>query len=80
MYVLTQRALDRPALVPQTQIAIFWRGGLFLILNCMSCLYILENDPLLEVSFANISSHFLGCLLAFFFFFNISFSLQNLSS
>ena len=68
MYVLTHTALESSILVPQTQIAIFWLGGLFLILNCMSCLYILENNSLLEVSFANIFSHFLGCLLAFFFF------------
>ena len=68
MYVLTHTALESSILVPQTQIAIFWLGGLFLILNCMHCLYILENNSLLEVSFANIFSHFLGCLLAFFFF------------
>ena len=33
-----------------------------LILNCMSSLYILDINPLLGVSFANISSHSRGCL------------------
>ena len=28
---------------------------IFLVLSCMSCLYILENDPLLVASVANIS-------------------------
>ena len=34
----------------------------FLILNCMSCLYILEINSLLVALFANISSHFIGFL------------------
>ena len=34
----------------------------FLILSCMSCLYILEINPLSVVSFAIIFSHFEGCL------------------
>ena len=33
----------------------------FLILNCMSCLYILEINPLSVVSFAIIFSHSEGC-------------------
>ena len=35
----------------------------FLILRCMSCLYILEINPLLLASSANIFSHSEGCLL-----------------
>ena len=34
----------------------------FLILSCMSCLYILEIDPVLGALLANIFSHFIGCL------------------
>ena len=34
----------------------------FLILSCMSCLYILEINTLLVSSFANIFSHSVGCL------------------
>ena len=35
----------------------------FLILSCMSCLYIFEINPLSVVSFAIIFSHSEGCLL-----------------
>ena len=35
---------------------------LLLLLSCMSCLYILEIDPLSVVSFAIIFSHSEGCL------------------
>ena len=35
----------------------------FLALNFMSCLYILEINPLSDVSFAIIFSHSEGCLL-----------------
>ena len=36
----------------------FWIGlFVFLILSCMSCLYVLEINPLSVASFANISSH-----------------------
>ena len=38
----------------------------FLILNCMSCLYILEINPLLVASFANIFFHSVGCLFVLF--------------
>ena len=48
----------------------------FLALNCMSCLYILEINPLSIVSFAIIFSHSEGCL---FILFMVSFALQNLS-
>ena len=46
----------------------------FLILSCMSCLYILEINPLLVSSFANIFSHLEGCL---FISFMVSFAVQN---
>ena len=36
----------------------------FLVLSCMSCLYILEINPLSVVSFAIIFSHSEGCLKA----------------
>ena len=51
--------------------------GLFvvLILSCLSCLYILEINPLSIDSFANIFSHFEGCLLVLFI---VSFSVQKL--
>ena len=50
----------------------FWIGLFgFLILSCMSCLYILEINPLSVASFANIFSHsekvFLCCAKAFKF-------------
>ena len=35
----------------------------FFILSCMNCLYILEINPLLVASFANIFFHSEGCLL-----------------
>ena len=38
----------------------------FLILKCMSCLYILEINPLSVVSFAIIFSHSEGCLSILF--------------
>jgi len=37
----------------------------FLVLNCMICLYILEINPLSVVSFAIIFSHSEGCLFTF---------------
>ena len=40
----------------------------FLVLSYMSCLYILEINPLSIVSFAIIFSHYEDCLLTFFFF------------
>ena len=39
----------------------------FLVLSCMSCLYILEVNPLSVVSFALIFSHSEGCHLAYSF-------------
>ena len=35
----------------------------FLLLSCMSCLYILEIKPLSVASFANIFSQSIGCFL-----------------
>ena len=56
----------------------FWIGlFVFLILSCMSCLYILEINPLALASFANIFSHSEGCL---FILFMVSFAVQNLLS
>ena len=49
----------------------------FLILSCMSCLYVLEIIPLSVVSFANIFSHSEGCLLVLFM---VSFAVQKLLS
>ena len=43
----------------------------------MSCLYILEINPLLVTSFANIFSHSVGCLLVLFM---VSFAVQKLLS
>ena len=53
--------------------------GLFavLILRCMSCLYILEIDPLSFALIANILSGFEGCL---FVLFMVSFAVQKLLS
>ena len=49
----------------------------FLVLTCMSCLYILEINPLSVVSFAIIFSHSEGCLFTLFI---VSFALQKLLS
>ena len=47
---------------------------LFLIMSCTCYLYILEVNPLLVTSFANIFSLFVGCL---FILFIVSFAVQN---
>ena len=49
----------------------------FLILSCMSCLYILEINPLSVVSFAIIFSHSEGCV---FTMLRVSFAVQKLLS
>ena len=49
----------------------------FLILSCMSCLYILGINPLSVVSFVVIFSHSDGCL---FTLLSISFAVQKLLS
>ena len=54
----------------------FWiRLFVSLILSFMSCLYILEINPLSIDSFANIFSHSEGCL---FVLFMVSFAVQKL--
>ena len=56
----------------------FWIGlFVFLLLSCMSCLYILEIHPLSIDSFANIFSHSESCL---FVLFVVSFAVQKLLS
>ena len=49
----------------------------FLALSCMSCLYILEINPLSVVSFAISLSHSEGCLFTLFI---VSFAVQKLLS
>ena len=50
----------------------FWIGLFgFLISICMSCLYILEINPLSVVSFAVIFSHSEGCLFVLFMVFAV---------
>ena len=48
---------------------------IFLVLSCMSCLYILEINSLSVVSFAIISSHSEGCLFTLLI---VSFVVQKL--
>ena len=48
-----------------------------LALSCMSCLYILEINPLSVVSFATIFSHSEGCVFTLFI---ASFAVQRLFS
>ena len=48
----------------------------FLVLSCMSCLYIVEMNPLSVVSFAIIFSHSEGCL---FTLFTVSFDMHELA-
>ena len=56
----------------------FWIGLFaFLILSWMSCLHILEINPLSVAWFANTFSHSEGCL---FVLFMVSFAVQNLLS
>ena len=49
----------------------------FLALNCMSCLYILEINPLSVVSFTIIFSHSEGCLFTLLI---VSFAVQKILS
>ena len=56
----------------------FWIGlFIFLVLSCMSYLYILEINPLSIVSFASILSHSEDCLFTLFI---VSFAVQKLLS
>ena len=48
---------------------------IFLVLSCMSCLYILEINPLSVASFAIIFSHSEGCLFTLLI---VSFVVQKL--
>ena len=50
---------------------------LFLVLSCISCLYILEFNPLSVVSFAIIFSHFESCLFTLFI---VAFAMQKFLS
>ena len=50
---------------------------LFLLLGCISCLYILEIKPLSVASFETIFSHSESCLFVFFW---VSFAVQKLFS
>ena len=53
----------------------FWIGlFVFLILSCMSCLYILEINPLSVAPLANLFSHSEGCL---FVLFMVSFAVKK---
>ena len=52
----------------------------FLVLSYISCLSILEINPLLVVSLAVVFSHSDGCLLLSFTLFIVSFAVQKLSS
>ena len=53
----------------------FLIGFFFLVLSCMSCLYILEINPLSVISFAIIFSHSEGCLFTLLI---VSFAVQKL--
>ena len=49
----------------------------FLVLSCMSCLYILEVNPFSVISFTIIFSHCAGCLFTLLI---VSFAVQKLLS
>ena len=53
-----------------------WVVG-FLLLSCISCLYILDIRPLSDSSFETIFSHSVSCLCGFFL---VSFAVQKLVS
>jgi len=46
----------------------FWLGCVFLMLSCISCLYILNINPLLVVLFANIFFRSVVCLFVCWWF------------
>ena len=43
--------------------------SLFLLLNCMSLLHILNINPLSDTLFANLFSNFIDCLFLYDYFF-----------
>uniref|UniRef100_A0A8D1YLR8 Uncharacterized protein n=1 Tax=Sus scrofa TaxID=9823 RepID=A0A8D1YLR8_PIG len=49
----------------------------FLLLSCISCLYILESKPFSVASFETVFSHSVSCLFVFFL---VSFAVQKLLS
>ena len=49
----------------------------FLMLSCMSCLFILDINPLSVIPFANVFYHSVGCL---FILLKVSFAVQKLLS
>ena len=53
------------------------RWFVFLILSCMSCVYILEINPLSIASFADIFPHSVGC---YFILFMVSFAVRKILS
>ena len=58
-------------------VLLIFESHCFRILSCMSCLYILDINPLLVLSFANIFSHSVGCV---FVLFMVSFAVEKLVS
>ena len=54
----------------------------FLLLSCISCLYILEIKPLSVARFETIFSYSIGCLFSFLFYFflMVSFAMQKIVS
>ena len=68
-------SLEKSLSRPFTHFLIGW--FVFLVLSCMSWLYILEISPLSAVSFAVIFSHSEGCLFTLLI---VSFAVQKLLS
>ena len=66
-------SLEKCLFIPFSHFLIGW--FVFLVLSCMSCLYILEINPLSVISFAIIFSHCEGCL---FTLLRVSFAVQKL--